>query len=124
MLERAGYIKERAAPQPQSARMVAITHFGFSTAWAQHVLDMDRPTIIPIRDYAEVRRSWMRRSKPVPVLQESWCRMWAWMAQHDDWYMLRIDDEAHRERDLQRIRRVFGSNVVVDWGEKIGHGDG
>ena len=83
------------------------------------------PTVIPLRDYEEVVKSWERRGKKLDYLESLWQEMTDFLEQRpqENVYLLRIDNEAEREHDLKLIGELLEADLSgVDFGIKIGEG--
>lgn len=83
------------------------------------------PTVIPLREYDEVVKSWERRNKDIKYLESLWAEMTAFVENYNfpELYYLRIDDPEHREHDLDLISKLLDKDLSqVDFSVKIGAG--
>ena len=82
------------------------------------------PTIVPLREYEEVVKSWERRGKNIKQLESLWQEMTDYVEKYAaNIYFLRIDNPSHRENDLAMISELLGTDLKeVDFNKKIGEG--
>lgn len=79
--------------------------------------------IIPLREKDEVRESWKRRGEPLGKLEKCWEEMELWLSDHEDAYVIHVDDPARRESDLAAISERLGVPLSADFSVKVGHGE-
>ena len=82
-------------------------------------------TIVPIRQYKEVSKSWKRRNKNPKDLKDCWRKMKEFLNNPDEpnTLILRIDDPENRQNDLQKIEEVLKVDLsFVNFDLKVGEG--
>lgn len=82
------------------------------------------PAIIPIRPYKEVEKSWQRRGRYDPPLDQVWSEMDRFIAEAEaPVLLLHIEDPELRDQELQAIADLLDIEADWDWNEKVAHGD-
>jgi len=86
------------------------------------IYDRHEPAIIPIRDKDKVRQSWARRGKSGTEfnLDEYWEEMEQYIDEHDNVYLLHIDDPERRDAELSAISELVGLPLEADFSIKVG----
>ena len=94
----------------------------FSCANNPLIYERDSLAVIPIRDREEVLKSWQRRKKDTAALYDAWEEMERYIDEHDDVYVLHIDDPGRRDADLRAISQRVDYELTADFDLKVGQG--
>ena len=90
------------------------------------IYDRHEPAIIPIRDKGKVGESWAKRGKSGSEfnLDDYWEEMEQYIDEHDNVYLLHIDDPERRDDDLKAISQLVGMPLSADFSVKVGENGG